>query len=88
MVFGVSIDPPADHKAFKDKLGIPFDLIADEDGSVSTAFDSVIEQGGEKYSARKIVLIGKDGVVKYRDDQYKVGDKSDFDALAAAVAAL
>ncbi len=48
----------------------------------------MIEQGGEKYSARKIVLIGKDGVVKYRDDQYKVGDQSDFDALAAAVAAL
>ncbi len=39
-------------------------------------------------SSRKLVLIDKAGVVRYRDEAYKVGDEAAWSALLAAVHAL
>ena len=86
-VYGVSIDGPELHKKFRASLNLPFPLLADEDGAVSTLFDSVMEHGGQKYSARKLVLVDANGIVVYRDDEYRI-DAADFDALIAAVNAL
>lgn len=86
-VYGVSIDGQELHRKFRESLGLPFPLLADEDGAVSTLYDSVMEHEGKKYSARKLVLVDANGVVVYRDDAYEI-DAADFDALVAAVNAL
>jgi peroxiredoxin Q/BCP len=86
-VYGVSIDGQELHRKFRESLSLPFPLLADEDGALSTQYDSVMEHEGQKYSARKLVLVDTNGVVVYRDDDYQI-DAADFDALIAAVNAL
>jgi thioredoxin-dependent peroxiredoxin len=84
-VYGVSIDPPAEHARFRASLELPFPLLADEDGAVSLAYDAIAERGDQKFSARKIVLIDAQGTIAYRDESYGVGSAEAFDAMIAAV---
>ena len=58
-VFGISYDTPADQRAFKEKYQLPYELISDEDKTVSEAF-------GRGSWAREAYLI-KDGTVIWRD---------------------
>lgn len=87
-MYGVSTDTVESHSKFRASLSLPFPLLADVDGKISTAYDSVSVHGGKNYSARKIVVIDKAGVVVYRDEAYQVGDADDFNAVVAAVANL
>jgi peroxiredoxin Q/BCP len=87
-IYGVSIDPAQEHARFRAELGLPFPLLADVEGEVSEAYDSLAVAHGKKYSARKIVLVDRDGKVAYRDDAYEVGNPEDFTALLDAVRAL
>jgi thioredoxin-dependent peroxiredoxin len=59
-VLGVSIDPPADQKAFKEKFRLPFTLIADEKGEVLDAFK--VGKGATGRASRQCFII-KDGKV-------------------------
>lgn len=43
-VFGVSDDPVSDLTDFAEKFDLPIDLLSDEDGSVSAAYDSYGEK--------------------------------------------
>jgi peroxiredoxin Q/BCP len=43
-VFGISDDPVADLAAFAEEYDLPVDLLSDEDGTVSTAYDSYSEK--------------------------------------------
>lgn len=43
-VIGVSRDSVASHQKFKEKYGIPFRLLADEDSKLSDAFGVVVEK--------------------------------------------
>ena len=43
-VLGVSDDPPADLADFAEKYDLPFELLADEDGAVASAYDSYGEK--------------------------------------------
>lgn len=43
-VVGISDDPVEDLADFRDKYDLPFDLLSDEDGEVSTAYDSYGEK--------------------------------------------
>ncbi len=43
-VLGISDDPVEDLEAFREKYDLPFDLLSDEDGSVSEAYDSYGEK--------------------------------------------
>ena len=38
VIVGVSCDSPADNRAFRDKFAFPFDLLCDEDRSVSMRY--------------------------------------------------
>lgn len=58
-VYGVSYDNPADQRAFKKKYHLPYELISDENKTVSKAF-------GRGSWAREAYLI-KDGTVIWRD---------------------
>lgn len=76
------------HRRFRESLSLPFPLLSDEGGLVSTLYDSVEEHLGEQYSSRKLVLVDRTGKIVYRDDELEVGDEPDWNALVAAVNAL
>lgn len=81
-VFGVSHQDAASHTAFIEKHELPFDLVVDTDGAVTTAF-GVPVRGGE-YAARHTFLIGKDGKVKqiWRDVKPDVHAKELLEAAS------
>jgi peroxiredoxin Q/BCP len=66
-VLGVSDDPVADLADFKEKYDLPFDLLSDEDGEVSAAYDSYGEKnvfGNEVVGVfRNTYVVGPDGTV-------------------------
>jgi peroxiredoxin Q/BCP len=87
-VYGISLDTVESHAKFRAELDLPFPLLADTEGTVAKTYDSLMEEGGVKYAARKLVLIDKAGNVVWRDEDYGVGEAIELDALMKAVAAL
>lgn len=59
VVLGVSTDDEASHKMFKEKYGLPFQLLADTDGSICKAYD--VDGGG--YAKRVTYIIDGEGVI-------------------------
>jgi Peroxiredoxin len=57
VVLGVSMDNEASHKAFTEKYGLPFQLLADVDGTITKAYN--VE--GNKYSKRVTYIIDAEG---------------------------
>jgi peroxiredoxin Q/BCP len=55
---------PDSHQKFCTKEGLTFKLLADTDSQVSTAYDSVMNMGVTKLSARHTFLIDPNGVVQ------------------------
>lgn len=68
VILGVSDDPVDDIKPFHDKHDLPFPLLSDEDGTVSTAYDSYGEKNmfGRTFDGvyRNTVVIGPDGTIE------------------------
>lgn len=87
-VYGISLDTVESHAKFRAELGLPFPLLADTDAVMARTYDSLMEEGGQKYAARKLVLIDKAGNVVWRDEDYGVGEAVELDGLMKAVAAL
>jgi peroxiredoxin Q/BCP len=65
VVLGVSMDDEASHKAFQEKYGLPFQLLADPDGTLSKAYDA--EGGG--YSKRVTYIISGEGKITHVDEK-------------------
>lgn len=63
VVFGVSVDDEASHKAFTDKYNLPFPLLADTDGSIMKAYD--VDGGG--YAKRVTYVIDPEGKIAKAD---------------------
>jgi peroxiredoxin Q/BCP len=61
-VFGVSMDDESSHKAFTDKFNLPFPLLADTDGAITTAYDVAGDMNGTRYSKRVTYVIN-DGTI-------------------------
>jgi thioredoxin-dependent peroxiredoxin len=59
VVLGVSTDDEASHKAFKEKYGLPFSLLADTDKAITKAYD--VDGGG--YSKRVTYIINGEGTI-------------------------
>jgi len=59
VVLGVSMDDETSHKAFKEKYGLPFTLLADPDGAITKAYD--VDGGG--YSKRVTYVISGEGII-------------------------
>ena len=66
-MFGVSVDPVADNKAFRDKFDYPFPLLSDEDRSMSLAFGAVAD-ASDQYAGRCTFVIGADGILEQSID--------------------
>jgi peroxiredoxin Q/BCP len=64
VILGVSVQDEGTHRKFCEKEGLGFRLLADTKYAVSTAYDSLMNLGVGKLSARHTFLIGPDGVVR------------------------
>ena len=73
---GVSKDPPAAQKRFKEKLGLPFPLLSDADTKVQQAWGVWKEKSmyGKKAmgTERTTVVVGADGKVEHIFPKVKV----------------
>lgn len=58
-VLGISKDSPESHKAFKEKYGLPFGLLADTEGKVSELYGSGINDTPVRIS----YLINPEGII-------------------------
>lgn len=67
VVLGVSMDDQASHTAFKEKYGLPFQLLVDRDGAITKAYD--VEGGG--YSKRVTYIIDGVGKISHVDEKVK-----------------
>lgn len=67
VVLGVSTDDEASHKLFKEKYGLPFQLLADSDGTITKAYD--VDGGG--YAKRVTYIIDGSGKITHVDDSVK-----------------
>jgi peroxiredoxin Q/BCP len=67
VVLGVSRDNEASHKLFQEKYGLPFQLLADVDGSITSAYD--VDGGG--YSKRVTYIIDGTGTITFVDTNVK-----------------
>lgn len=64
VVLGVSTDDEASHKAFKEKYGLPFQLLVDSDKAITKAYD--VDGGG--YAKRVTYIINGEGVITHVDE--------------------
>lgn len=59
-VLGVSLDPPARHRRFARRLGLPFPLLSD-DGTVAAAYEALWRLGPWRLTRRRSFLIDPEG---------------------------
>lgn len=81
VVLGVSPDGIASHEKFKQKLSLPFDLLADEDRLVCELFDVIKEKSmyGRKFMGveRSTFLLDGSGVLRREWRKVKVPGHAD-----------
>ncbi|MDJ0576041.1 MAG: peroxiredoxin [Xenococcaceae cyanobacterium MO_234.B1] len=71
VVLGVSMDDQASHKMFKGKYGLPFQLLVDQDGTITKAYDLYSEYKGAGYAQRVTYIIDAEGKISYVDEKVK-----------------
>jgi mycoredoxin-dependent peroxiredoxin len=83
-VLGVSVDSVWSHKAYADKMGIKYSLLADFQprGAMSDKFGVYLPDKG--ITGRSIIIVGKDGNVAWRKD-YEILTVPDVKEVAAAL---
>src|SRR3979411_1333340 len=64
VIIGVSMQDADSHQKFCAKEGLSFKLLADTDSHVSSTYDSVMNLGVAKLSARHTFLIDPNGIVQ------------------------
>lgn len=85
-VIGISMDTVDSHKKFAENRNLPLTLLSDAGGEVSKLFDSVSWLPGR--SARSVIVIDKNGVIRYRKvETVSLFRPNDDDILAAIKAA-
>jgi peroxiredoxin Q/BCP len=78
VVLGISTDDEASHKLFKEKYGLPFQLLADSDRTITKAYD--VDGGG--YAKRVTYIIDANGKITHVDQSVKT-DTHALDILEA-----
>ena len=83
-VLGVSVDSTWSHKAYAEKMGIKYSLLADFQprGEMSDKYGAYLPDKG--ITGRHIVIVGKDGKVAWRKD-YGIPNVPDLKEVAAAL---
>jgi len=62
-VLGISLDDVESHKSFAEEHGLPFPLLADIDGTTSTAYGVKTRMFGMTVAKRQTFIIGPNGVI-------------------------
>jgi thioredoxin-dependent peroxiredoxin len=83
VILGVSVQDEKSHQEFCAKESLTFKLLADTDKKVSQEYDSIMNLGVAKLSARHTYLIGPDG--KVRKVWTDVDVKKHSDEVLAAI---
>lgn len=84
VVLGVSVDRVETHQRFAAKLGLPFRLLSDPDQTVAAKYGS---KDGGGINRRTVYVIGKDGLVRWRDLRFDPNDQKSYEKLRRAVRA-
>jgi peroxiredoxin len=88
-VLGISVDPVESHGKFRAELELPFPLLSDEGGKVSSLYGVLGKSpSGQPISKRSVFLVDRDGIVRHGDTEYDLKTADDHDALLEAVTAL
>jgi len=82
VILGVSVDSAESHQSFCAKEGLNFKLLADTEAKVSGAYGSVMENNGNKLSARNTFIIDPQGKIAKVFPGVKVAKHSE-EVLAA-----
>ena len=80
-VFGISRDSTWTHKAFKDKEGLKYSLLADMNGAVAKLYGAWNDALG--LAERVTVVLDKDGVVQHVEQSGLAQARDQKQALAA-----
>lgn len=65
VVLGVSLDDVTSHQKFSEKLGLPFPILADDQGELANKFGIVRNFGVAKVAKRESFLINPQGAIMY-----------------------
>jgi peroxiredoxin Q/BCP len=85
-VVGISMDSVDSHKKFTENRNLPMTLLSDAGGEVSKLYDSTSWFPGR--SARSVIVIDKNGVIRYRKvETVSLFRPKDDDILTAIKAA-
>lgn len=83
VILGISGDYVFSHHEWAKHHKLTFPLLADHDHAVAKAYASFDPSWG--YNKRTIFVVDGDGVVRYRNLDFKHGDKAHYDNLRAAI---
>jgi peroxiredoxin len=86
-VYGVSIDTPFAQNAFRDELGLGFDLVSDNDRDIVDAYDIAMDftaLGVHDLAKRAVFVVDEDMTVTYAWVTDDPGVEPDYDEVVAA----
>jgi peroxiredoxin len=89
-IFGVSIDTPFAQNAFRDELGLGFDLISDSDRDIVDAYDISMDftaLGVHNLAKRAVFVVDSDREVTYAWVSDDPGIEPEYDEVLSAVRA-
>ena len=91
-ILGVSLDDTDSHKLFAENHGLPFPLLADTEGSTSTAYGVKTRMFGMTVAKRQTFIISPDGKIakhytKVNPDGHSKEVLADLKALGAEIEA-
>lgn len=86
-IVGISLDSVDSHKAFAEKHGLPFTLLADEAGATARKYGVLKDYGSAQLAKRETFLISPEGLVARHYDKVNLETHSadvlaDIEALA------
>jgi peroxiredoxin len=90
-VLGISVDTPFALNAFRDELGLSFDLVSDTNRRLVEAYDvrtDFASIGVEDLAKRAVFVVDGDGVVRFAWVSDDPGIEPDYDDVYDAVASL
>lgn len=73
VVLGVSLDDVDSHKAFSDKLGLPFPILADSDHDLAAKMGVLRGFGPVSYARRETFLVDPAGTIVYHYPDVNTG---------------
>lgn len=85
-VYGISGDYVFTDREWAKHLGLQFTLLSDHDHAVAKAYLTYNPKSG--YDVRSVYVVGKNGLVSYKDPAYNVQTPESFNRLKAALASL